>query len=128
MTRLATKIEAVLYLKGQPLSLVDITKCVNCEIEAVQDAIIELMSDYAYRDSALEVVETKNGYSLQLRSVFNDLTNKIIPAELGKAVLRTLAAIILLISYLKLSNKKIYLKTYYPLLTTIRVICFFFWI
>ena len=95
MTRLATKIEAVLYLKGQPLSLVDITKCVNCEIEAVQDAIIELMSDYAYRDSALEVVETKNGYSLQLRSVFNDLTNKIIPAELGKAVLRTLAAIAL---------------------------------
>ncbi len=39
---------------------------------------------------------------------------------------RTLAAIILLISYLKLSNKKIYLKTHYPLLTTIRVICFFF--
>ena len=39
---------------------------------------------------------------------------------------RTLAAIILLISYLKFSNKKIELKTYYPLLTTIRVICFFF--
>jgi len=39
---------------------------------------------------------------------------------------RTLAAIILLVSYLKFSNKKIELKTYYPLLTTIRVICFFF--
>ncbi len=39
---------------------------------------------------------------------------------------RTLAAIILLVSYLKLSDKKINLKTHYPLLTTIRVICFFF--
>ena len=39
---------------------------------------------------------------------------------------RTLAAIILLVSYLVLSKKKINLKTHYPLLTTIRVICFFF--
>ena len=39
---------------------------------------------------------------------------------------RTLAAIILLMSYLILSKKKISLKSHYPLLTTIRVICFFF--
>ena len=39
---------------------------------------------------------------------------------------RTLAAIILLVSYLILSKKKIILKSHYPLLTTIRVICFFF--
>ena len=39
---------------------------------------------------------------------------------------RTLAAIILLVSYLKFSKKKIDLKTHYPLLTTIRVVCFFF--
>ena len=39
---------------------------------------------------------------------------------------RTLAAIILLVSYLLISKKKINLKTHYPLLTTIRVICFFF--
>ena len=39
---------------------------------------------------------------------------------------RTLSAIILLISYLIFSKKKINLKTHYPLLTSIRVICFFF--
>ena len=39
---------------------------------------------------------------------------------------RTIAALFLLISFLKFSNRKIYLKTYYPLLTSIRVICFFF--
>ena len=39
---------------------------------------------------------------------------------------RTIAALFLLISFLKFSNKKIKLKTYYPVLTSIRVICFFF--
>ena len=65
MVKLATKIEAVLYLKGQSLSLVDIAKYVNHEIEVVQDAIIELMSDYAYRDSALEVIETEGLFKLK---------------------------------------------------------------
>ena len=39
---------------------------------------------------------------------------------------RTVAALFLLIRFLKFSKKKIELKTYYPVLTTIRVICFFF--
>ncbi|CCQ58663.1 Segregation and condensation protein B [Crocosphaera watsonii WH 0401] len=93
--KLATKIEAILYLKGQPLSLMDIAQCAECEVDTAQEAMMELISDYAYRDSALEVVETETGYSLQLRSVFDDLTDDIIPAELGKGALRTLAAIAL---------------------------------
>ena len=39
---------------------------------------------------------------------------------------RTIAALFLLISFLKFSKKRIKLKTSYPLLTSIRVICFFF--
>ena len=39
---------------------------------------------------------------------------------------RTIAALFLLISFLKFSKKRIELKTSYPLLTSIRVICFFF--
>ena len=95
MMKLATKIEAILYLKGQPLSLMDIAQCAECEVDTAQEAMMELISDYAYRDSALEVVETETGYSLQLRSLFDDLTDDIIPAELGKGALRTLAAIAL---------------------------------
>jgi segregation and condensation protein B len=93
--KLATKIEAILYLKGQPLSLNEIAQWSNCELETAQEAIVELMSDYAYRDSALEVVETENGYSLQLRSTFDSLMDDLIPAELKTATLRTLAAIAL---------------------------------
>ena len=39
---------------------------------------------------------------------------------------RTLTALILLSLYLKTTSQKLVMKTYYPLLTTVRVICFFF--
>lgn len=95
MLRLATQIEAILYLKGQPLDLSAIAEFARCDREDVAEAIIELMADYAHRDSALEVVETPAGYSLQLRSSFQNLIQSIIPAQIGTGALRTLAAIAL---------------------------------
>ncbi len=93
--KLATRIEAILYLKGQPLTLGEIGELTGSDRESVEDAMIELMSDYAHRDSALEVVETPIGYSLQLRSAYQNLIEDLIPAELGTGTLRTLAAIAL---------------------------------
>ncbi|NEQ08082.1 MAG: SMC-Scp complex subunit ScpB [Moorea sp. SIO4E2] len=95
MPRLATQIEAILYLKGQPVSIEEISEYAQCDREKVADGLIELMADYAHRDSALEVVETPAGYSLQLRSTFSELLQNLIPAELGTGALRTLAAIAL---------------------------------
>jgi segregation and condensation protein B len=45
MTRLATTIEAILYLKGQPVSIAEIAEIAKCDRAEVEDAIIELMSD-----------------------------------------------------------------------------------
>ncbi|MBE9126867.1 MULTISPECIES: SMC-Scp complex subunit ScpB [unclassified Coleofasciculus] len=95
MPRLATQIEAILYLKGKPLSLAEIAECAGCDREAAEDALLELMADYAHRDSALEVVETPAGYSLQLRAAFGNIMQNLVPAELGVGALRTLAAIAL---------------------------------
>lgn len=95
MPHLATRIEAILYLKGKPLSIAEIAELARCDKDAAEDALIELMADYAHRDSALEVVETPTGYSLQLRSSFHDLIQDLVPAELGVGALRTLAAIAL---------------------------------
>ena len=61
----------------------------------IEEGLIELMNDYAHRNSALEIVETNLGYSLQLKSAYNNLLKDLIPAELGKGALRTLAAIAL---------------------------------
>ncbi|HHP7229728.1 MAG TPA: SMC-Scp complex subunit ScpB [Xenococcaceae cyanobacterium] len=93
--KLAAKIEAVLYLKGIPLTLEAIGTLLECDREMVEAGLIELINDYAHRASALEVVETDRGYSLQLKSTYNSLLKDLIPAELGKGALRTLAAIAL---------------------------------
>lgn len=95
MTLLATKIEAILYLKGQPLSIAEISSYAGCDRDAVEEGIIELINDYAHRNTALEVVETPIGYSLQLRPGFQELVQTLIPVELGVGALRTLAAIAL---------------------------------
>jgi segregation and condensation protein B len=93
MFRLASQIEAILYLKGQSLDLAFIAECAGCDRDAAETAMMELMDDYAHRDSALEVVETPQGYTLQLRGSFQALIDKMIPAEIGTGALRTLAAI-----------------------------------
>ena len=93
--RLATKIEAILYLKAQPLSLKELSEHSQRDRATVEEAILELMSDYAHRDSALEVVETPHGYSLQLRATYQNILQNLVPAELGVGALRTLAAIAL---------------------------------
>ncbi len=93
--RLATKIEAILYLKGQPLSLAELAEATKCDRQEVEEALIELMDDYAHRDSAFEIAENPTGYSLQLRATFQTLIQDLIPAELGTGSLRTLAAIAL---------------------------------
>lgn len=95
MTRLASKIEAILYLKGQPLTIAEIAEYAECDRSSIAEGLIELIDDCAHRDSALEVVETNAGYSLQLRSNFQELVHTIIPVELGLGALRTLAAIAL---------------------------------
>ena len=94
-SNLAIKIEAILYLKGQPLLLGEIAEYAGCDRATAQEGLIELINDYAHRKSALEVVETSVGYSLQLKSGFQELVQTLIPVELGVGALRTLAAIAL---------------------------------
>jgi segregation and condensation protein B len=91
----ATKIEAILYLKGKPLSISELSEYAAYDRATVEEGIIDLIDEYARRDSALEIVETPAGYSLQLRSDFHDLVQTLIPVELGVGALRTLAAIAL---------------------------------
>jgi segregation and condensation protein B len=103
--KLSTKIEAIIYIKSRPLSIEEIHACLHekegeskiseSDRELIEDGIIELMNDYAHRDSALEIMETEAGYSLQLKNDYAYLLQELVPAELGKGALRTLAAVAL---------------------------------
>jgi len=95
MSTLASQIEAILYLKAQPLPIPKIAEYARSDRDAVEAGLIELMASYAQRDTALEVVETSEGYCLQLRESFHSLVQTLIPVDLGIGALRTLAAIAL---------------------------------
>lgn len=95
MPSLASKIEAILYLKGQPLTIAKLVEYAACDRQAVESSLIELMADYSQRETALEIVETPDGYSLQLKETYQDLVQQLVPVDLGLGALRTLAAIAL---------------------------------
>lgn len=93
--KLATKLEAILYIKAQPVPLDELAEAAGVTTTLAEDALMELMGDYAHRDSALEVLETPTGYSLQLRDSCQAMVTDLLPAELSTGALRTLAAIAL---------------------------------
>jgi segregation and condensation protein B len=95
MPGLASTIEAILYLKGQPLAISKLAELARCDREAIEEGLIELMDEYAHRDGALELVETADGYCLQLKERYRFLVDTLIPLDLGVGALRTLAAIAL---------------------------------
>lgn len=93
MPRLASTIEAILYLKAQPLSIAQISEFAGCDRKTTEEGLLELMGDYAHRDTALEVVDTGKGYTLQLRESYQNLVHALIPADVGVGALRTLAVV-----------------------------------
>lgn len=95
MSRLTTTLEAILYLKAQPLTIAQLSELAGCDRKTIEEALMELMSDYAHRDGALEIAETESGYSLQLRETYQNLINALIPADIGVGALRTLAVVAL---------------------------------
>ena len=92
---LTSRIEAILYLKGRPISLSELAEIARDEPDQVRTAIAMLTTSYAQRDTALEVVEQSGRYCLQLRPALADLVKNMLPVNLSTATLRTLATIAL---------------------------------
>ena len=88
-----TKIEAVLYLKGKPISKKTISELTNSDINSVSEAIKQLSDKYSHSSSALEIISNNSLISLELKHSLNDYVEDLLPAELKTAVLRTLAVI-----------------------------------
>ncbi len=49
------RIEAILYLKGKPLTLGEIAVIAGAPREEVEVGLLTLITDYARRDTALEI-------------------------------------------------------------------------
>ena len=92
---LATRLEAILYLKGRPVSIGELVELSEQDKRSVEEALMALTAAYAQRESALEVVEQNGRYGLQLRPGLGDLVKDLLPVNLSTATLRTLATIAL---------------------------------
>jgi segregation and condensation protein B len=92
---LPARLEAILYLKGRPLDLGELATIAGIGPDEAELALITLMADYAHRDTALEIHQEGERYSLQLRASLGDLVQNLLPVDLSTAALRTLATIAL---------------------------------
>lgn len=94
MQQLKSRIEAVLFVTAKALTLEEIATYLDKEPEEVEQALLDLIMDYASRGGALEI-DDENGYILQVREEYSDIVEKICPIDLKPAVLRTLLVIAL---------------------------------
>ena len=92
--QLKSRIEAVLFVTAKALSLDEIALYLDTEPEIIEEAMLELIMDYASREGALEI-DDENGYILQVKEEFSDIVEKICPIDLSPAILRTLLVIAL---------------------------------
>ena len=90
---MVTRIEAVLYLKGRPITKKNLSEITNTDINSIVNAINELKEKYSNSKSAIELNETNNTYCLELKSALNEFVEDLLPSELKTSELRTLATI-----------------------------------
>ena len=90
---LVTKVEAVLYLKGRPITKKDLSEITNSDINSINDAIKDLKNKYSNPNSAIELNEVNNSLCLELKSSLNDFVEDLLPSDLKTSELRTLATI-----------------------------------
>ena len=90
---MVTRVEAVLYLKGKPISKKNLSEITNTDINSIDNALKELKEKYSDKKSAIELNEVNNCYCLELKSTLNEFVEDLLPSELRTSELRTLATI-----------------------------------
>ena len=90
---LVTKVEAVLYLKGRPITKKILSEITNSDVNSIIKALGELKEKYSNSKSAIELNEANNSYCLELKSTLNEFVEDLLPSELRTSELRTLATI-----------------------------------
>ena len=94
MEQLKSRIEAVLFVTAKVLQINEIAEVLEESPEVVEEALLELIMDYASREGALEI-DDENGYILQVKQDHLDIVEKLCPVELKPPVLKTLTVIAL---------------------------------
>ena len=93
---LEAKIEAVLFFKGEPVSLNYLAKTLKCDLSDLESAVEELANSLRGRGLTLvrKEDEVMLGTAPELSSFMEEITKEELTRDLGKAGLETLAIIL----------------------------------
>ncbi|MCQ2957939.1 MAG: SMC-Scp complex subunit ScpB [Candidatus Gastranaerophilales bacterium] len=91
---LKARIETVLFVTAKALSANEIAEILEEEPDNVEEALLDLINDYSFREGALEI-DDEDGYILQVKEDYIDIVEKLVPVELTQAVMKTLSVIAL---------------------------------
>lgn len=95
MENLKQKIEALLFITGEPISLKKLAKLLSAKEEEVSNALTELKDDYINR--GLVIIELDNSFQLTTSKEVSSLIEEYLKAEMKEeltpAALETLAII-----------------------------------
>ena len=90
---MVTRVEAVLYLKGRPISKKNLSEITNTDINSIIKVLNELKLKYSHSKSAIVLNEVNNSFCLELKSTLSEFVEDLLPSELRTSELRTLATI-----------------------------------
>lgn len=93
--KLKAKVEALLFLNSKQLSAAELARQANADIDDVRAALSQLVQDYESREDSGLIIDTLDGYSMQVRDDYEDLSQDILEIELKTGCLRTLSVIAL---------------------------------
>ena len=89
---LKCRVEAALFVIGKAATIEELSEILNEDAFAVEEALLELIGDYASRETALEI-DDEDGYIIQVNEEYKDIVEKLVPVELSTPILRTLTII-----------------------------------
>ena len=87
------QIEALLFLTGRPLTVKDLAEKLTRTPEEVEEALLDLINDYGFRDDSALEIEDSDGYILQVKEDYSVVVNRMVPVDLSTALLRTLSVV-----------------------------------
>jgi len=89
------KVEAVLFVFGEPLSIKKIASILNVRRSEVEEALNILSNEYSEKETAIEIINTvEDEYVMQLKPQYSELI-KYVPRKTPKSLLKTLSLIAL---------------------------------
>ena len=88
------KVESILFTTGKFMTVEEIAKICNLDMNLVLQILEELKQDYSKRDSALELQQDSSKYKLNIKKEYGYLTNRLVSTkELDNPTVKTLAVI-----------------------------------